>query len=327
MVSKIIPMKKRVKAIFQSEASVFVILIVLCSFIWIIAPEFLNLRNISNVLQRCAIIGTVALGQTMIILTAGIDLSIGGAVVLISTTGATFLQGGAYSIGTAIMVMLLLGFSLGAINGAAVSLLNFPPFIVTLGMMNITRGLALHFTQGVTIFGFPDAFSWFGLGSALGIPVPIWTFGILSFLFFIILRYTGYGRKVYAVGDNENAAWLAGVRTKPILFSVYSITGMLCAISAVLLTSRLDSAPLTMGIGMELDSIAAVVIGGTSLFGGEGQIFGTIVGALIIVLIENAMNLANVSPFLQFVVKGAVILFAVLLDLWRKGQLGKRMAG
>jgi ribose/xylose/arabinose/galactoside ABC-type transport system permease subunit len=217
--------------------------------------------------------------------------------------------------------MFFSGGIIGAINGFCISKLVFPPFIITLAMMNITRGLALYLTQGRTIFGFPESFKFFGFSFILGIPVSILILFIIFYLGHIGLKYTSFGRAVYAVGDNEKAAWLSGLDTKKVIFWVYVLQGFLAALGSIILVSRLQSATAAMAKGMELDAIASVVIGGTSLFGGEGNVGGTFIGVLIITIISNIMNLLGISPFLQDSLKGAVIILAVLLDLWRKGYL------
>jgi ribose/xylose/arabinose/galactoside ABC-type transport system permease subunit len=307
----------------RSEFAILLILIAMCGVMSFLSPDFLTVSNLINVLQRSATTGIVALGMTFVILTGGIDLSVGGQVVLISVIGAMLMVGGV-AVPLAVLAMIALGALLGSLNGIAVTILGLPPFIATLAMMNITRGMSLFINQGKTVFGLPESYEFFGLSWRLGLPMPIWIFGLLFGLAFFVLQYTTYGRNVYAVGSGPKAAWLAGIKVRAVYFSVYVISGILSAIGAIVLTSRLLSAPGTMGLGLELDAIAAVVIGGTSTFGGEGNIAGTVVGTLIIEVIGNAMNLLAVSPFLQEVVKGLIILLALVLDMWRKGYIFKR---
>jgi ribose/xylose/arabinose/galactoside ABC-type transport system permease subunit len=259
--------------------------------------------------------------MSYVIITGGIDLSVAGQAVLVGTSGAILMVQG-LSLWPALLIMLLIGCILGAINGFFISRLSFPPFIITLAIMNITRGLALYLTQGRTIFNLPVGLGFFGLSYFLGIPIPIWIMIIAFILGHIGLKYTSFGRGVYAVGDNENAAWLSGLNSNKIIFWVYVLQGLLAAIASIVLISRLGSATAAMAKGMELDAIASVVIGGTSLMGGEGNVLGTFVGVLIITIITNIMNLIGFSPFLQDTAKGIVIILAVLLDIWRKGYLG-----
>ncbi|MDD4336139.1 MAG: ABC transporter permease [Firmicutes bacterium] len=311
------------RRIFRSELAVLAILLVMCAIMSIVSENFLTVSNLLNVLQRSAITGIVALGMTFVVLTGGIDLSVGGQVVLIGVVGALMMVNGK-GIPMAVLTMLGMGIVVGALNGFNVSMLGLPPFIATLAMLNITKGLSLLISQGKTIFGLPDAYEVFGLGWWLGIPVPVWILGILTVLAYVTLRYTAYGRRVYAVGSSPRAAWLSGIDVRKTVFSVYIVSGLLSGVTAVVLSSRLLSAPGTMGSGLELDAVAAVVIGGTSLMGGEGNVLGTIIGTVIIEVIANSLNLLSVSPFLQDVVKGLIILVALILDMWRKGAIFKR---
>lgn len=309
--------------VFRSELAILSILLVMCAIMTIASDNFLTVNNLLNILQRSAITGVAALGMTFVVLTGGIDLSIGGQVVLVGVVGALMMVRGT-NMAVAIVSMMLLGIVIGMLNGFTISMLGLPPFIATLAMMNITRGLSLLISQGKTIFGLPEAYEVFGLGWRLGLPVPVWILGFLTLVAYVVLRYTSFGRRVYAVGSNARAAWLSGIDVRKTLFSVYIVSGLLAAVTAIILSSRLLSAPGTMGTGLELDAVAAVVIGGTSLMGGEGNIIGTVIGALIIVVISNSLNLLSVSPFLQDVVKGLIILAALILDMWRKGEMFKR---
>ncbi|CCU78711.1 Ribose ABC transport system, permease protein RbsC (TC 3.A.1.2.1) [Halanaerobium saccharolyticum subsp. saccharolyticum DSM 6643] len=314
---------KKFKEVVQSEFAILFILIGIGIVVSFLSPHFLTVNNILNILQRSAIIGVVALGMTFVILTGGIDLSVGGQVVLIGMVGAMMMVNGMSMI-LAVIMMIGLGIILGAINGFNVSVLKLPPFIATLAMMNISRGLSLYISKGKTIFGLPSSYEFFGLARIFKIPVAIYIYGLLFIATYYILNYTTFGRKVYASGSNKKAAWLSGIEVNKIKFFVYIVNGIMASVAAIILTSKLTAAPGTMGEGLELDAIASVVIGGTSLFGGEGNIAGTVVGTLIIVTIGNAMNLLAVSPFLQSVIKGLVILFAIILDMWRKGYIGNK---
>ena len=221
--------------------------------------------------------------------------------------------------------MILIGGAIGAVNALSIVVFRMPPFIATMAMMYITRGLASFIYQGATIFGLPQNYSILGRGTILGIPIVIIIFIAVFVLAFILLRYTAYGRRVYAVGSNWKAAWLAGTKVENVVFSVYVISGLMAGLAAVLLSSRLSSVVGGLGEGMELDAIAAVVIGGTSLFGGEGSVFGSIIGALIITLVGNILTLIGISPFFQMVAKGLVLWAAVFIDMVRKGHIFKRL--
>jgi len=290
-------------------------LILLIIVVSIMNPSFLTISNIFNVLRQVSISAIIAFGMTFVILTGGIDLSVGSTLALTGAVAASLLAGGTDPI-VSMAVALILGLVLGAFNGVIITKGKVAPFIATLATMTIYRGLTLVYTNGKPISGLGDhaSFQLFGKGYFLGVPIPVITtivsFAILAF----ILHKTTFGRRVYAVGGNEEAAKLSGINADRVKIAVYAISGFLAALSALILTSRLNSAQPTAGESYELDAIAAVVLGGTSLNGGKGWIFGTLIGALIIGVLNNGMNLIGVSSFWQQVVKGIVILLAVLLD-------------
>ena len=290
-------------------------LLLIVVVITILKPSFLSTDNILNILRQVSISALIAFGMTFVILTGGIDLSVGSTLALTGAIAASLLAGGMDPILT-ICIALLLGAILGAINGVIIAKGKVAPFIATLATMTIYRGLTLVYTEGRPISGLGDAvtFQMLGKGYFLGVPVPVVTMIIAFFALWFIMHKTTFGRRVYAVGGNEGAARLSGINTDRVKIMVYSLTGMLAALSALILTSRLNSAQPTAGTSYELDAIAAVVLGGTSLTGGRGWIFGTLVGALIIGVLNNGLNLIGVSSFFQQVVKGAVILIAVLID-------------
>lgn len=293
----------------------FIGLLLIIIVISIMSPNFLTIHNIFNVLRQVSINALIAFGMTFVILTGGIDLSVGSILALTGAVTAGFLASGMDPL-FAMFLGLLLGAILGAINGIIIAKGKVAPFIATLATMTIYRGLTLVYTGGKPISGLGDALSFqlLGKGYFFGIPVPIVTM-ILSFgALYFILKKTTFGRRVYAVGGNEEASKLSGINVDRVKIYVYSLTGALAALSALILTSRLNSAQPTAGSMFELDAIAAVVLGGTSLTGGRGWIVGTVIGALIIGVLNNGLNLIGVSSFFQQVVKGAVILVAVLLD-------------
>nr|WP_102694384.1 ribose ABC transporter permease [Rummeliibacillus pycnus] len=290
-------------------------LLLIIIIISIMSPSFLTATNIFNVLRQVSVSALIAFGMTFVILTGGIDLSVGSTLALTGAISAGMLASGMDPI-LAMIIGLALGAVLGAVNGVIIAKGKVAPFIATLATMTIYRGLTLVYTDGKPVSGLGDsmAFQMFGKGYFLGIPVPVVTMIVAFFVLYFILRKTTFGRRVYAIGGNEEASRLSGINVDRVTIAVYAITGMLAALSALILTSRLNSAQPTAGESYELDAIAAVVLGGTSLTGGRGWIFGTLVGALIIGVLNNGLNLIGVSSFFQQVVKGVVILIAVLLD-------------
>lgn len=281
----------------------------------VMSESFFTLNNILNLLRQVSVNALIAFGMTFVILTAGIDLSVGSTLALGSALTAGLLASGMDPI-LAICIGLLIGFVLGAVNGLIIAKGKVAPFIATLATMTIFRGATLVYTDGKPITGLSDSFSFemIGKGYVFGIPFPAIIMVIVFLILFFILHNTVFGRKVYAIGGNEEASKLSGIKADRVKIGVYSLTGMLSVLAGIIITSRLDSAQPTAGTMYELDAIAAVVIGGTSLSGGKGRIFGTLIGALIIGVIDNGLNLLNVSSFYQQIVKGLVILLAVLLD-------------
>ena len=307
-------LKDNTKQLLQKYGPLIALLLIVV-VITIIQPSFMSTTNILNVLRQVSISALIAFGMTFVILTGGIDLSVGSTLALTGAVAATMLASGMDPILT-ILIALLLGAILGAINGVIIAKGKVAPFIATLATMTIYRGLTLVYTEGRPVSGLGDSttFQMLGKGYFFGIPVPVVTMILAFFALWFIMHKTTFGRRVYAVGGNEGAARLSGINTDRVKIMVYSLTGMLAALSALILTSRLNSAQPTAGTSYELDAIAAVVLGGTSLTGGRGWIFGTLVGALIIGVLNNGLNLIGVSSFFQQVVKGAVILIAVLID-------------
>ncbi|MGD7664773.1 ABC transporter permease subunit [Brevibacillus laterosporus] len=283
----------------------------------IVSSDFLTVSNIFNVLRQVSINALIAFGMTFVILTGGIDLSVGSTLALSSALSAGLMASGGDPF-LAIVVGLLAGLVMGAFNGILVAKGNVAPFIATLATMTVFRGLTLVYTEGKPITGLPDSFGLVGKSFFLQIPMPvIWM--LLSFVaLYFILKHTTFGRHVYALGSNEEATRLSGISTTKVKIWVYSISGLFASLAGIILTSRLNSAQPTAGTSYELDAIAAVVLGGTSLSGGKGWLVGTLIGAMIIGVLNNGLNLLNVSSFYQLVAKGAVILIAVLLDRSKK---------
>lgn len=290
-------------------------LLLIVIVISLINPGFLTAGNLLNVLRQVSINGLIAFGMTFVILTGGIDLSVGSTLALSSAVSAMMMANGLDPM-LAVLAGLIVGALLGAFNGLAIAKGKVAPFIATLATMTIFRGITLVFLDGRPVSGISDGgfFDMMGKGYLFGIPVPAILMVVTFIILFIILKQTTVGRRIYAVGGNEEAATLSGIKADRIKIFVYSLTGMLSAFAGIILTSRLGSAQPTAGDSYELDAIAAVVLGGTSLTGGKGKIFGTLIGALIIGVLNNGLNLIGVSSFFQQVVKGSVILLAVLVD-------------
>lgn len=307
-------MSKRLTSTLQ-KIGPLIGLIVIFIILSILSPNFLTLTNILNVLRQISINALIAFGMTFVILTGGIDLSVGSILALAGAITAGMMSSGMDPF-LAVLLGLMAGALMGAFNGFVISKGKVAPFIATLATMTIFRGLTLVYTNGRPISGFSDSvfFTLLGRGYFFGIPVPV-IMMLLSFaVLYFILRKTTFGRRTYAIGGNEEASVLAGIKADRLKIWIYSLTGTLSALAGIILASRLNSAQPTAGVTYELDAIAAVVLGGTSLSGGRGWIFGTLVGALIIGMLNNGLNLLNVSSFYQQVVKGGVILLAVLLD-------------
>jgi len=279
----------------------------------LLSPSFLTPSNWLNVLRQIAVNALLAFGMTVVILGAGIDLSVGSILAFTGAVAAGLSVAG-WPPALAILVALVLGALIGLFNGVFVAYARIAPFIVTLAGLTIFRGATLVYTNGMPITGLPDTFNVIGNAVWLGIPLPVWIMLAFLVLTHFLLRYTALGRAIYAVGGNEEAARLSGISVTRVKLFQYAYSGLACALGALVLNGRLNSAQPTAGVGFELDAIAAVVVGGTSLFGGRGTVMGTFLGALIIGVLNNGMNLLNVSAFYQQIVKGGVILGALLID-------------
>ena len=305
---------------FQS----IIALLLMCVILSLLTDRFLTPENSWNIMRQISVNLIVSVGMTLVILTAGIDLSVGSVLALCGAMTAGMLKFGAefadanvyvgFTLFGAIAGGVLAGSFLGWFNGITITRFRVPPFVATLAMLTIARGLTMLWTGGFPITGFEGNMAFIGTGWLLGVPMPVWISAAVVVAAVILTKKTRLGRHIYAVGGNEKAAELSGLNVKRIKIIVYSIAGALAAIGGIIVTSRLDSAQPNAGMGLELDSIAAVVIGGTSLSGGKGTIMGTVQGALIIGVLNNGLVLLNVSPFWQQVVKGFVILLAVVIE-------------
>lgn len=289
------------------------ILLIICIFATVLSPSFLSVTNLFNVFKQITVAGIVGCGMTFVILTGGIDLSVGSILGLSGVLASGVLEATGNT-GLAILVALGVGIGCGAVNGFFVAQCGIPPFISTLGMMTLLRGCVLVYTKGSPIPIKAEAYKFFGKGSILGVPVPVIILIIMFLLAHYVLTQTSFGRSIYAFGGNREAARLSGIPIRYIEWMAYTINGLMCGIAGVLLTARLGSAQSTSGTGIEMDAIAAVILGGTSLSGGVGFVLPTVVGAMIMGIIDNILTLMNVNPHATNIVKGAVILIAVLVD-------------
>jgi len=288
-------------------------LVVLCCTLTVMTPHFLTVSNFLNIALQTSINAIIAVGMTFVIITAGIDLSVGSILAFSGVVMAGALQT-ELPLPAAIFIGLGVGTICGALNGLLITHGRLPPFIATLGMMSVARGAALVYTEGRPVSGFPDSFRSLATGEIFHIPLPVIIMILIYLVAHVILSRTKLGRYAYAIGDNEEAAILSGVNVKFYKTVVYALCGLLSGAAAVILTARLNSAQPIAGMMYELDAIAATVIGGASLMGGEGTIFGTLIGAFIMGVLRNGLNLLGVSSYIQQIVIGAVIILAVLID-------------
>lgn len=297
-------------------------LLLVCVVLSLSTDNFLTSSNLTNVIVQSSVVGIAAVGATFVIITAGIDLSVGSVVVLASIVAATAMKNGVGGFG-ALGIALLVGAAIGAFNGASVTLLRLTPFIATLAVLAMGRGLALQISEGRTIFGFPTEFTFLGSGILFSIRAPLLVFLIVFLLGHLVLSRTTFGHQLYALGGNREAARLAGIPVRRVEFLAYVIAGLCAGLAAIVLTGRLNSALPSAATGLELQVIAAIVIGGTSLFGGRGNLIGTFIGVLLIGVINNGLTLLNVSPFWVQFTQGLVIFLAVLVDALNQRRVGR----
>ncbi|MEW9673852.1 ABC transporter permease [Ammoniphilus sp. 3BR4] len=304
--------KKTLGKVF-SKYGILLIFIAMVIAVSIITPAFLSSQNLINVVRQISFIGIVAMGVTMVIITTGIDLSSGSVIALVSVITASFAQGD-HPLILALALGLGVGVLAGFINGTISAKGAIPPFIATLGMMIGARGLALLYSDGRPIGNLSESFLFIGQGEIAGIPVPIIIFVIMGVISHLMLSKTRFGKYTYAIGGNEQAARICGINVDRYKIMIYTYAGFLSALAGIMLTSRISAGQPSMGVMYELDAIAAAVIGGTSLSGGIGTIPGTIIGALIIGVLNNSLDLMNVSSYWQQILKGIIIVSAVLID-------------
>lgn len=292
-------------------------LVAVCVATVFASDSFLSAANLENVLRQVSINAIIGVGMTCVILTGGIDLSVGSVMALSGTLAAGLLVAGANG-AAALAAGIGVGVALGAANGLFVAFAGMPPIIVTLATMGIARGLALIYTGGYPIDGLPDWVRFFGSGKVLGVQMPVLTMLAVYALAWLMLERMPFGRYVYAIGGNEHATRLSGVRVSRVKLAVYTFAGLTSALAALVLTGRLMSGQPNAGGGFELDAIAAVVMGGTSIAGGRGSIVGTLVGALLLGVLNNGLNMIGVNPYVQNVIKGAIILLAIYIGRERR---------
>lgn len=304
-----------------SAAVPLVVLMVALSFAH---PMFLTTSNILSILRQAAVYVIMGLGMSFVLMTGGIDLSQGSLLALVGVVSAYIVENSG-SIFLAILAGILVGAAIGAANGVVVSCLKIPPFIMTLSTMYLCRGLTLVITQASPIAITNSSFKWIGGGDLLGIPVPVIIFIIAAVIGQFILSYTATGRYILAVGSNREAAHLSGIKTRWNECKVYIISGIMVAIAGVVYVARLGAAQATAGQSYEMEAVAASVLGGTSVLGGEGGIIGTVMGAIVVAIIRNAIVLLDVSTYYQQMITGAVILIAVIVDVQRKARAAKKV--
>lgn len=292
-------------------------------------PRFLDTGNLSNLALQVSIVAIVAIGSTFVILIAGIDLSPGSAIALLTMIFAVSVKFQGVPLPLAIVLTIALGAALGALNGVLTAYLRIPAFITTLAALSAFRGMAFLFNNGSPVFSVHDALEGIFYGTFLGLPLPLYYLVVLYAVAWYVLRYTAFGRALYAVGGNPNAADLSGLKVRRIQFYAFVIAGAMAGIGAVLMAARLNSGSPNYGVGLELSAIAAAVIGGASLAGGRGNIINTVIGALTIVIVQNGLNLNAVPTSVQTIVIGAIIVTAVGLDMWRNelGNVLQRLTG
>lgn len=296
------------------------VVIVLAIIFSLINPRFATLANLANVLTQASHYIIIAVAMTFVITNAGIDLSVGSVLALVTVIGFSLIKGG-MNPALAVAIMLALGTIIGVFTGTLIALIKIPPFIATLGMMVSLRGLALLHSAGTMHFGLPETLAWLGQGKVAGVPVPVITAFCVAVIGAWLFNHTKFGLYVRAIGGNREAARLAGVPVNLIEILVYALMGLVTAIGGLIMIARIDSTQATIGTGIEIHIIAAVIIGGTSLFGGRGTIYGTVLGAILLSMMTNALVIAGVDHFWQLVIMGIIVLLAVAINNLRESRI------
>jgi ribose transport system permease protein len=295
------------------ESAIFLALAIIMGAIGFFAPNFLSGGNLFLVSRQISFVAIVAFGELFVILTGGIDLSVGSVMALAGMASAHSMKMGIHP-ALAVLVGILVGLAMGALNGALISYARIAPFIVTLGMLSFASGVVLGLTKGWPITEIPPSFLPIAQGSLLGLPIPVWIAACIAIVAHVVLTYTAFGRRTYAIGGNEQATFLSGIDVNRIKFILYMISAVTASIAGIILVARFNSAQADTGKGWELDAIAAAVIGGTSLAGGSGSVLGVIIGACIMGVIKNGLVLMKVSSYWQTAIIGIIIVLAAVLD-------------
>ncbi len=312
------PRRNLLASLFKTkESAILLALVIMMVVIGVIAPRFVSGTNLYQVSRQVSFVAIVALGELFVILTGGIDLSV-GSVMGWSGVAAAWGMSLGWNPALAVLLGIVAGVAMGAINGALISFVKIPPFIATLGMLQFAHGNVLGLTKGWPITAIPKSFLWVAQGDLLFVPVPVWIALVIAVVAHVVLTYTAFGRRTYAIGGNEQATFLSGIDVDWIKFVLYMISAACAAVSGIVLVSRFSSAQPDTGTGWELDAIAAAVIGGTSLAGGSGSVLGVIIGACIMGVLRNGLVLMRVSPYWHISIIGVVIVLAAVLDVKTK---------
>lgn len=307
---------------FMKKTGIFWVLVVLIVIMSFANSAFLTPRNLLNVAKQTSITTIIGVGMTFVLIIGGIDLSVGSVMALAGTLAAsTAVVDKGIPIIITLLVGLAIGSACGVVNGLGIAFIGFPPFIMTLGMMTIARGSAMVYTNGTPIFGLSDTFNGISSSTFLGIPSLVYYMVVIFALGYIILNKTVFGRRVYAIGGNTEAARLSGVSVSKLTILVYTISGFLSGLAGILICSRITSGNATVASGYEMNAISAAVIGGVSMSGGSGSVVGTVIGALILTIIQNSFDIMGINSFYQDVIKGVIILLAVFLDIRGKKKI------
>lgn len=307
-----------------TESGILAVLVLLCIIIWAVNPVFMGVGNILNVLRTTSYVLIIATASTMLMITGGLDLSVGSQMGLGGILVGTFLVNGVPVV-ISILLALFLNAIIGLANGFFVVKRKIPPMIATIGTMYIARGLCNGMTKGMPVYPLPSGFAPLGNGTLGGIPYVVFIAIIIAIIANYFLRNTTFGRSIYAIGGNQDVARLSGIAVDKIKMSVYVMTSLAATFTGIIMTSRIESAQVTLGTGYEMSVIASIVIGGTSTMGGSGSILGTVIGAMLMSVVENGMVLMRVSVYWQNVVVGSIIIVAVMLDMLRKERAGIRI--
>ena len=299
---------------------IVLILLLICIVLSILSPSFLKIQNLVNIFRQVSITGVIAIGMVFVIVTGGIDLSVGSITGMVAMVATSMAHPGQFPLIVPILAGLLAGLAAGAVNGIIIAYGDVPPFITTLGMMTSLRGVALLYNNGRPIIDLSDEYTQIGGGMLGGVPYPVIIFIVVIAVGAVFLKFSKFGRHVYAVGGNEQSAKVSGINVKRIKMSVYIIAGFVSALSGIIISSRVMSGSPAAGEGYEMDAITACVIGGASLSGGEGSVISTVIGALIVGVVNNGLDLLKVSSYWQQIVKGIIIIAAVLIDIKIKAR-------